>query len=73
MDIRCFFGLPKNPRKSVFLVLEKKPRKKYEHTPKWFKKKMLQELSLTLEHLNKEERNILKCVRCECYWICRPI
>jgi len=42
-------------------------KRKYRHTPKWFKKKMLQELSVTLEHLKNQERNILKNVVCECY------
>ena len=41
--------------------------KKYKHTPKWFKKKMIQELKTTLEFLNQEDRNILRCVPCECY------
>ena len=65
MDIRSFFQ-PANITMRVE-VTPKKSRKKYRHTPKWFKKKMLQELGVTLQHLNKEERNILRCIVCECY------
>lgn len=41
--------------------------KKYKHTPKWYKKKNLQELKVALEYLKTEDSWLGKCVRCECY------
>jgi hypothetical protein len=40
---------------------------KYKHTPKWYKKKNLQELELAFEYLKKEDSWMGKCVRCESY------
>jgi len=68
MDIRSFFsGSKKTLTMKVTVEVNLPKRRKYRHTPKWFKKKMLQELSVTLEHLKNQERNILKNVVCECY------
>jgi len=65
MDIRCFFLRERTMEEWDKVVLPlladkvKKPRKKYQHTPKFFKKKMLQELRARAEHLAKEKQEHL--------------
>ena len=71
MEEREEFSIPimKLTEKSVEVKKEtpKKKRKKYQHTPKWYKKKNLQELKVALEYLKTEDSWLGKCVRCECY------